>query len=381
MQHVSALQHFDTRVNQPSSKQYDDPLGCVSFETYESDYEKPSQFAPSPIEPLGSPLNSEDWADYREDSVLKVGQWTFSGSMNVIYDGSVSLANSTVKMGHATSPAMRKSQAIRMVIKSVKLGEDAEGEAMIRREAATLRELGDSHPHILPMLFCMELPNEITILTRYAPAGDLSMCIPPFMEVNEFDVRQLTLQLLSALSHLHGHRIIHGDVKPENIFLTEIDGALLAQISDFGLSVWLPENRDFVELDNEQGSYGYIPAEVLSFKQISCAADLFALGVIAFRYLGGHDPFYPPSNVMSAIEFDECTWQTVSQSGRTFATQLLSQEPAERGAAVALLQAHPWLQNGADLSGTRVESRPSKFRFHDLASSRSIWVNGQLAKC
>eukprot|EP00928_Gymnodinium_smaydae_P044130 TRINITY_DN2945_c0_g1_i2.p1 TRINITY_DN2945_c0_g1~~TRINITY_DN2945_c0_g1_i2.p1 ORF type:complete len:448 (+),score=91.00 TRINITY_DN2945_c0_g1_i2:100-1443(+) len=309
------------------------------------------------------------------EPVLQVGEWVFRGDMTMLYDGSQSLSNSTVKMGPATSlgpNGLREDgEPLLVAVKTVSLEGDAESVAMLRREIEILRELGDGHPHVLPLLYCAELSKELVLLTRFAPEGDLHGLMPRNSPVAEVEVRRLALQLLSALGYLHGKSIIHGDMKPQNVFLSEVDDAMLACVSDFGLSVKVPEGDQFVTLKGVQGSYGFIPAEVIQSGKLGFAADLFALGVMIFRYLGGYDPFHPPSRVTDPLEFDESTWGLAAPTARDFAVRLLSTDPAARGRAEELLATDAWLLAER---GDAEASSGSQVRFLGLDAARAAWL-------
>lgn len=265
--------------------------------------------------------------------------------------------------------------------KSVRFGcgsdEDVE---MLRQEVLLLRELGDSHPHILPMLHAVESSYDLTLLAPYAPQGDLQSYTAGWACMEETAVRHLAMQLLSALAFLQGRAVAHCDVKPKNVLLTATGGgALSAQLADFGLALRLPAGKDFVQLDEPLGSYGFMPAELLREGKASCSADLFALGVTVFRLLCAHDPFYPASRVESAIEFDPACWAPVSAQARGFATRLLSPAACERGVAAQLLAEDPWLR--ADLAGTGSEARGRcaprampEVAFHTLADATAMWM-------
>lgn len=248
---------------------------------------------------------------------------------------------------------------------------------MIRRECHILRELGNLHPHILPMLSCAELASECVLVSPFASHGDLAQCVRLSCEcLEEREAHRLALQLMGALSHLHERRIIHGDIAPKNIFLTQHHNAFLVQLADFGLSAKLPEDHDSVLVKSTQGSHGYISPEMLEHKELQPASDLFALGVIFFQLLGGHDPFYPLSNVCSSVEFDEACWSPVSEEARCFVIQLLAMEPKARGASQA--HTHQWLAIGdADVAcATRGPLAPPLARglhFLSLEASQSLW--------
>ncbi|CAK0879349.1 unnamed protein product [Prorocentrum cordatum] len=221
------------------------------------------------------------------------------------------------------------------------------------------------------MLHFVETPVELVLLTRFAPRGDLSGCVPRNTCVEEAEVRKLSRQLLSALAFLSGRSIIHGDVKPSNIFLTELWGAMILQLADFGLSRRLPPGQTLVHLCQVQGSHGFIPAEVIHRKELHCASDLFSFGVFVFRYLGGYDPFYPASKVTDPLLFDEGSWRHVSPAGRDFVARTLAVEPAARGTARALLEEHPWARGPAAPAPPADAGRG--LRFHDLEGALALW--------
>jgi len=313
---------------------------------------------------------------------LQVADWTVHGEMTVLYDGRGSLANSTVRRASACSSTASPLQAMMMTdvaVKSVSTScFDVGSLEMIRRECSILQRLGDGHPHILPLLGFEELESELVLLTRLAPDGDLARLVPSGRCLEEAEVRRLDRQLLSALAHLQEQRIVHGDVKPQNVLLTQVEGAYVAQLADFGLAAEVPAGQGFVTVQNVQGSYGFIPAEVKRCKQLSYAADLFALGVVTFRLLSSYDPFYPASCVESELLFDDSCWTPLTASAKALVTDLLAPAPERRGSAAELLRCHPWLAGECSLAGqearsTRAPQPLQGIGFHDLEASARIW--------
>lgn len=300
-------------------------------------------------------------------ATLQIGEWTFFGSLTVIYPTGGSLSNSTVRLGSAARCGAGASagDAVLVAAKAVTLDSGPEEIDAMRREHDVLRELGGSHAHILPMLHYEELPGELVLLTRFATAGDLSKHVPRNVCVEEVQVRRLTRQVLSALAFLHGHRVVHGDVKPENMFLTDVEGAMWVQLADFGLSRRVPQGKVAVQLACVQGSHGYIPAEVIHRLELHFASDLFSLGVIVFRYLGGYEPFYPPSKVLDPLIFDEASWRSLTAPCRDLASRALASEPAARGDARGLLEEHAWMTASESELSDGVPGRLCGLRFHD----------------
>jgi serine/threonine protein kinase len=300
--------------------------------------------------------------------------------MEVLYDGSGSLANSVVRKGVISSGKFA-TKRVEVAVKTVSLQSDEESIAMIRRECKILGELGNLHPHILPMLACAELSSEYLLVTPYASHGDLYQEVRVGCDcLGEVETHRLTQQLMAAMEHLHARRIIHGDVKPKNVFLTKHQDAFLAQLSDFGLAVHLPEGSASLRFACRQGSHGYVPPEMLRNKELLPASDLFSLGVMIFQLLACYDPFYPPSQVTSELEFDEMCWNPISKEAQQFVTQLLAVEPEARGTSEA--RTHAWLATpDGDLDcqprGPYSPTPVSGVHFHSLEASKALWEDAR----
>ncbi len=108
----------------------------------------------------------------------------------------------------------------------------------------------------------------------------------------------LALNIISAialnLEYLRAQAIIHGDLKPHNIFLPEhwhtLDGNKLfyVKLSDFSLG------RFSFEFETDRigvGTVGYMAPETIAESRSSFQSDIFSLGVIAYQMLTGHHPF------------------------------------------------------------------------------------------
>eukprot|EP00435_Cladocopium_sp_Y103_P061808 s298_g23.t1 len=309
-------------------------------------------------------------------AVMQVADYYLrSEMMTVLYEGSNTLiTNSKVRrssafrepscgVGDDLSP---KSLEVDVAVKSVALNEDDCDLAMMRRECEILNRLGHSHPHIMPALGFAECESEMVLLMRFASEGDLNRLAPSGACFEEIQAKRLGHQMMSALAFLEEHRI----------------GRLLAQLTDFGLAQELPEGQTFIKLNEVPGSYGYIASEVKHRKQISFAADLFALGVILFRLLGSYDPFHPASDVDSELIFDEECWEPLSQLSQEFVTRLLNPNPALRGLATQMVKGDLWFcTDESQLVGkprtgfapTPVKKLGWNVDFHTLEDSRSVW--------
>lgn len=110
-------------------------------------------------------------------------------------------------------------------------------------------------------------------------------------------------QVLRALAHAHARGIIHGDLKPSNVLVEEVaEQPPRIHILDFGLA-WLKQDPHDERLDGTKamefaphagaGTPGYMAPEQIQHEMhhVVGATDLYALGCIAYKLLGGHAPF------------------------------------------------------------------------------------------
>ncbi|MBF0179607.1 MAG: serine/threonine protein kinase [Magnetococcales bacterium] len=96
----------------------------------------------------------------------------------------------------------------------------------------------------------------------------------------------IMLQTLAGLEHVHGHGVIHCDLKPANIILLPNDQV---KITDFGAARFA--NEPAPATSKVTGTHGYMAPEQLMGQKIDARADLFSAGVILHELLTGNKPF------------------------------------------------------------------------------------------
>ena len=113
-------------------------------------------------------------------------------------------------------------------------------------------------------------------------------------------IHQVAREILAALTVAHAAGIIHRDIKPGNVLLTE-DGR--AKVSDFGIAKTV-DDLDQTQTTELLATPAYLAPERLAGEPASPRSDLYSVGVLLYEAVGGHRPFEgdTPLAVMRAID-------------------------------------------------------------------------------
>jgi tRNA A-37 threonylcarbamoyl transferase component Bud32 len=153
-------------------------------------------------------------------------------------------------------------------------------------EAGVLRRV--DHPNVVSVLDVVAEGSRLAIVMESAPGSNLRAflaeaggTLPPTVAC------QLAAQVASGLSAVHALKVVHADLKPENVLVDTPSGRLTARIVDFGIAVLLEETAS---RGPTEGTPGYWAPEVVSGRRPDPAADVYALGVILHELLTGSRP-------------------------------------------------------------------------------------------
>jgi serine/threonine protein kinase len=147
----------------------------------------------------------------------------------------------------------------------------------------------------------------------------------------------IVADVLRGLVHVHGHGMIHADVKPENILLRLAPGGWQARLADFGIACLSCETAP---LDSFCGSPAYMAPERFG-GAIGPTADLYAIGIILYELLVGDRPFagtpgeLQTAHLTGAIVLPESLPQGLQQ----VLHQALQKAPGDRFASAAAMLA------------------------------------------
>ncbi|XP_027729566.1 serine/threonine-protein kinase 36 isoform X3 [Vombatus ursinus] len=218
-----------------------------------------------------------------------------------------------------------------------KLGRSEKELRNLQREIEIMRGL--RHPNIVQMLDSFETDKEVVVVTDYAE-GELFQILEDDGKLPEDQVQAIAAQLVSALYYLHSHRILHRDMKPQNILLAK-DGGI--KLCDFGFARAMSTNT--MVLTSIKGTPLYMSPELVEERPYDHTADLWSVGCILYELAVGTPPFYTTSifQLVSLILKDPVRWPpTISQCFKSFLQGLLTKDPRQRLAWPELLY-HPFI--------------------------------------
>lgn len=156
------------------------------------------------------------------------------------------------------------------------------------REIELVRRL--EHPHIARLLDSGEGDWLIFYVMEFIPGPTLRMHLDRVRRASISDTVQVARTLLSALACAHRQNIVHRDVKPENVVLSE-SGAVLV---DFGIAKAVAEaGMDRLTRSGYTvGTSTYMsPEQIAGAPDIDARTDIYSLGCLLFECLAGRPPY------------------------------------------------------------------------------------------
>ncbi|KAH9499423.1 Serine/threonine-protein kinase sik2 [Bulinus truncatus] len=147
-----------------------------------------------------------------------------------------------------------------------------------------------SHNHIIKLYQVMETKNMLYLVSEYAHNGEIFDYIAQHGRMSEPEARKKFWQILSAVEYCHNHRIVHRDLKAENLLL---DANMNIKIADFGFGNFFESNE---LLATWCGSPPYAAPEVYEGKKyLGPQIDIWSLGVVLYVLVCGALPFDGPN--------------------------------------------------------------------------------------
>lgn len=153
------------------------------------------------------------------------------------------------------------------------------------------------HPNVVAVFDLVDAQDGLWLVMEYVAGSPLSERIKASGRLTPDETAALLAQAAEALTAAHEAGVVHRDVKPSNILVTE-DG--VAKLSDFGIAR-ADQDPSLTATGLVTGSPAYISPEVASGRPATAASDVWSLGATAFHALTGHPPYDVGDNVLGAL--------------------------------------------------------------------------------
>ncbi|WP_331482119.1 Stk1 family PASTA domain-containing Ser/Thr kinase [Paraclostridium ghonii] len=268
----------------------------------------------------------------RYEIIKKIGD----GGMAFVYEARDKLLNRTV--------------AIKVL--RPEFVDDEEFLTKFKREAEAVASL--SHPNIVNVYDVGEDGKVHYIVMELIEGQNLKDIIKNEGTLDEYTALDITKQIARALGAAHRKGIIHRDIKPHNILISN-EGRLV-KVADFGIAKAVSSST-ITSTGSVIGSVHYFSPEQAKGKFVSNTTDLYSLGIVLYEMIIGRVPFTGESPISIAlqhineeIEFTQEEKVSIPQSVRNIIKKLTSKSSADRyQGADELIEDIEYIEKNIDL--------------------------------
>nr|XP_012605007.1 serine/threonine-protein kinase SIK2 isoform X2 [Microcebus murinus] len=215
---------------------------------------------------------------------------------------------------------------------------DAVNLEKIYREVQIMKML--DHPHIIKLYQVMETKSMLYLVTEYAKNGEIFDYLANHGRLNESEARRKFWQILSAVDYCHGRKIVHRDLKAENLLL---DNNMNIKIADFGFGNFFKSGE---LLATWCGSPPYAAPEVFEGQQYEGPQlDIWSMGVVLYVLVCGALPFDGPTLPILRQRVLEGRFRIpyfMSEDCEHLIRRMLVLDPCKR-LTIAQIKEHKWM--------------------------------------
>ncbi|MFL6234792.1 MAG: serine/threonine-protein kinase [Thermoanaerobaculia bacterium] len=179
-----------------------------------------------------------------------------------------------------------------VALKTFRIGYSVKDQEMEQFRIRFMREAQSAgiltHPNIVTIHDVVEASEEglAFIAMEYVRGTNLKLMLQGDQPMTLPRVLDVVSQVGEALDYAHANRVVHRDVKPANILITQ-EGRV--KITDFGIARL--DSSNLTQEGQLLGTPNYMAPEQIQGKEVDHRADLFSLGVVLYEMLTRHKPF------------------------------------------------------------------------------------------
>ncbi|XP_033027517.1 serine/threonine-protein kinase SIK2 isoform X1 [Lacerta agilis] len=208
----------------------------------------------------------------------------------------------------------------------------------IYREVQIMKML--DHPHIIKLYQVMETKSMLYLVTEYAKNGEIFDYLANHGRLSESEARRKFWQILSAVEYCHSRKIVHRDLKAENLLL---DNNMNIKIADFGFGNFYKSGEP---LTTWCGSPPYAAPEVFEGQQYEGPQlDIWSMGVVLYVLVCGALPFDGPTLPILRQRVLEGRFRIpyfMSEECEHLIRRMLVLDPSKR-LTIAQIKEHKWM--------------------------------------
>jgi serine/threonine-protein kinase len=189
-----------------------------------------------------------------------------------------------------------------LALKTVRFDGPSQSFSMSEAKARFLKEAKISgrlqHPNIVTVYDVGEDEGVLYLAMEYISGGSLSQRLADPGSFPLVERIRILSEVADALSHAHQRGVLHRDVKPANILLTDSSSA---KVTDFGIGKLLSGDTDLTTTGQMVGSPAYMSPEQVRGDKLDVRSDIFSLGVVLYQTLTLRKPF--PADTLTTLVY------------------------------------------------------------------------------
>src|SRR5919205_113053 len=194
----------------------------------------------------------------------------------------------------ALDQTLQRRVAIKLLHREI--ASDSDQLERFRREARAVAQL--SHPHIVGVIDAGEDENRPYIVFEYVEGETLKDRIRRLGRLPVDEAVACAIEIGRALEAAHAQRLVHRDVKPQNVL---IDREGRAKVTDFGIARSM-EAKGLTATGRVLGTTDYVSPEQALGHQVTEQSDIYSLGIVLYEMLTGETPFNADTQVAVAMK-------------------------------------------------------------------------------
>ncbi|XP_015416091.1 PREDICTED: serine/threonine-protein kinase Nek5 [Myotis davidii] len=241
--------------------------------------------------------------------------------------------------------AKGKSDSKHCVIKEINFAKmPIQEKEASKKEVILLAKM--KHPNIVTFFSSFQENNRLFIVMEYCDGGDLMKRIDRQRGVlfSEDQILSWFVQISLGLKHIHDRKILHRDIKTQNIFLSK--NGMVAKLGDFGIARDLNNSTELAQTC--VGTPYYLSPEVCQNKPYNNKADIWSLGCVLYELCTLKHPFEGNNLHQLALKICQAHFAPVSARFscdlRSLVSQLFKVSPQDRPSINSILK-RPFLEN------------------------------------